>query len=96
MRRIHCCAIAAFAFLIPLVEAAAYTEKVLHQFRGGPDGLDPVAGLVADGAGSLYGTTQHGGDGCPSQDATGCGTAFRLSPPGPGQTAWTYKIYPDS
>jgi uncharacterized repeat protein (TIGR03803 family) len=36
-------------------------ETVLHKFTGAPDGWDPEAPLVRDGAGNLYGTTDHGG-----------------------------------
>ncbi|HLY15840.1 MAG TPA: choice-of-anchor tandem repeat GloVer-containing protein [Bryobacteraceae bacterium] len=34
---------------------------VLHSFTGGTDGYHPVAGVVRDPAGNLYGTTQAGG-----------------------------------
>ena len=35
-----------------------WTEKVLHSFNGsGTDGTDPLAGLIFDAAGNLYGTT---------------------------------------
>src|SRR5215831_8691769 len=33
---------------------------VLHSF-GGNDGANPVAGLIADASGNLYGTTEFGG-----------------------------------
>jgi uncharacterized repeat protein (TIGR03803 family) len=46
-------------------------ETVLYTFSGNPDGNDPRAGLVADSAGNLYGTTAKGG-------ANGIGTVFRL------------------
>ncbi|HEV2379549.1 MAG TPA: choice-of-anchor tandem repeat GloVer-containing protein [Terriglobia bacterium] len=36
-------------------------EAVLYSFSGGSDGGLPYAGLIRDGAGSLYGTTQPGG-----------------------------------
>jgi uncharacterized repeat protein (TIGR03803 family) len=57
----------------------AGTETVLHSFTG-HDGAHPVAGLIADAAGNLYGTTLEGGasNACPS----GCGTVFKLSPTG--------------
>jgi uncharacterized repeat protein (TIGR03803 family) len=48
------------------------TETVLHSFTGGTDGLGPVAGLIKDSSGNLYGTTQQGGD-------HGGGTIFKLS-----------------
>ena len=38
----------------------ASAPKVLVGFDG-TDGGDPVAGLVADTAGDLFGTTSHGG-----------------------------------
>ena len=42
--------------------ASGYTEKVLHSFSGGPsDGRGPVAGLIADANGDLFGTTERGG-----------------------------------
>jgi uncharacterized repeat protein (TIGR03803 family) len=37
------------------------TEIVLHTFTGGTDGFFPVAGLVRDSAGTLYGTTSEAG-----------------------------------
>jgi uncharacterized repeat protein (TIGR03803 family) len=36
-------------------------ETVLHSFTGGADGKDPTTGLVGDGKGNLYGTTENGG-----------------------------------
>src|SRR5277367_1071085 len=55
-----------------------WTEKVLYNFCAGincADGNYPIAGLIEDKAGNLYGTTYYGGDGgC----YTGCGTVFRL------------------
>ena len=39
----------------------AGNQTVLHNFTGGADGGKPVAGVIRDAAGSLYGTTQSGG-----------------------------------
>jgi len=52
---------------------------VLH---GGSDGGDPLAAVIADQAGALYGTTNQGG----SQSN---GVVFKLTPPKFGQSAWT-------
>ncbi len=49
----------------------AGTTTVLYSFTGGADGGFPLAGLVRDEAGNLYGTTRSGGD-------FGNGTVFRL------------------
>ena len=47
-------------------------ETVLHSFKGGKsDGKFPIAGLVRDNAGNLYGTTNLGG-------AAGYGTVFKV------------------
>jgi uncharacterized repeat protein (TIGR03803 family) len=48
----------------------AYT--VLHRFQG-PDGAGPLAGLILDAKGHLYGTTQYGGKG-------GYGVVFKIVP----------------
>jgi uncharacterized repeat protein (TIGR03803 family) len=58
----------------PAGVSAAPTETVLHSFTGS-DGANPFAGLIADGAGNLYGTTAAGG-------ASGQGVVFKLSPSG--------------
>ena len=40
-----------------------WTESVLHDFTGGNDGSRPVAGVVLDNSGRIYGTTSYGGTG---------------------------------
>jgi len=54
-----------------------YVEKILHSFHSGNDGEQPLAGLIADPSGALYGTTNLGGSG-------GDGTVFKLTPQGSG------------
>jgi hypothetical protein len=39
----------------------SYTEKTLYSFTGASDGDTPVAGVVMDSAGNLFGTTSAGG-----------------------------------
>ncbi len=57
-------------------------EKVLHSFAGGTkDGDYPVAGVILDARGNLYGDTEFGGGtGC--FGGVGCGTVYRLSKTG--------------
>ena len=69
-------AVLAVTSLAPRSSAAAAALKTLYSFcaQGGTnctDGLQPVAGLMIDAAGHLYGTTQGGG-------ALNEGTVFEL------------------
>jgi uncharacterized repeat protein (TIGR03803 family) len=47
----------------------------LYSFTGGADGASPIAGVIRDSAGNLYGTTGSGGSG-------GGGTVFKLDTAG--------------
>lgn len=60
---------------------SGYTETILHAFgpSTGTDGDDPMAGLVMDASGNLYGTTVSGG-------ANAKGTVFELARGGSGYT----------
>jgi uncharacterized repeat protein (TIGR03803 family) len=71
----------------PALEADAYaaiSENVLWSFDG-DDGEFPVAGLIADKRGNLYGAT-----GC-CGGANGGGTVFELSPPSGKSTQWSLR-----
>jgi uncharacterized repeat protein (TIGR03803 family) len=69
-----------------------WTLTTLYNFKGNAaqngggvnDGSAPTVPLLKDQNGNLYGLTNTGG--------LGMGIAFRLSPPGQGQTAWTETI----
>jgi uncharacterized repeat protein (TIGR03803 family) len=56
-------------------------ETVLYRFEGGKHGANPAAGVVMDGAGTLYGTTNNGGIACDDSGAT-CGTVYKLTEEG--------------
>jgi uncharacterized repeat protein (TIGR03803 family) len=75
-----------------------WTENIIYTFCANntgyscPDGAEPMAGLVLDAAGNLYGTTSSGGsEPCPT-NSVGCGTVFELSPPSLPGGAWTHTV----
>jgi len=61
----------------------SWTETLLYSFSGSSDGDSPVAGLIFDAKGNLYGTTVNGG--------SAFGVVFELSPPS-GGTNWTESV----
>ncbi len=61
-------------FKLSYVVRVGWTETVLYNFQNGSDGSEPVAGLVSDSSGNLYGATTGGG--------SRAGTIFELSPSG--------------
>jgi uncharacterized repeat protein (TIGR03803 family) len=63
---------------------SARTLTTLYSFSGGADGEYPVAGLIADASGALYGTTESGGS-C-------CGTVFKLTPPTTTGGPWAETV----
>lgn len=63
---------------------SGWTENVLYAFNPSiGDGCNPLAGLIFDGSGNLYGTNYTGG-------YQGGGTAFELTPDGQG--GWTETV----
>jgi uncharacterized repeat protein (TIGR03803 family) len=57
------------------------TETVVHGFPAYPgDGNTPYAGLILDGAGNLYGTTEQGGHS--ERGGLSVGTVFEVTPSG--------------
>ena len=69
-------------------QGPTYTKNVIYSFTGGSDGADPLAGLVRDGVGNLYGTTYAGGD-------YGAGTVFRLDTTGKESVLHSFSGGPD-
>jgi uncharacterized repeat protein (TIGR03803 family) len=68
-----------------------YTESVLYRFQGGTynDGAVPVAGLMFDLIGDLYGTTELGGSLAAGDLGQGGGAVFELTPT---QTGYSESI----
>ena len=64
-----------FRLTPPTSRSGAWTETVLHRFKGPPDGGGPSAGVIFDRDGILYGTTAAGGG-----SNFGQGTVFELVP----------------
>lgn len=75
----------------PKSGSGPWSETVLYSFTGGADGADPVANVIFDTNGNLYGTTTRGGNisllNCSA--SVGCGVVFELSPPSGGSGPWT-------
>jgi len=65
------------------------TETVLHAFQDGSDGGAPFAGVIADKAGNLYGTTYAGGN--TRCHGAGCGTVFKLTPDGTETVLYAFE-----
>ena len=63
-------------------------ESVLYSFKGSPDGAYPLAGLI-DVKGTLYGTTDEGGD------ADNDGTIFKVTTSGKESVLYSFKGSPD-
>lgn len=81
-----------FALAPPSGKRRNWGQQVIYSFTRGADGYLPLAGLVADSSGILYGTAAGGGN--------GAGTVFSLTPPSRSQRQWTettlYSFLPTS
>jgi uncharacterized repeat protein (TIGR03803 family) len=75
-------AVFALTTFITATRMAAQTESVLHTFND-KDGREPLAGLIVDASGNLYGTTLMGG-------VYNCGGVFELIPKSGG--GWTERM----
>ena len=80
-----------FAVTLPVFAASTPKGGIIYTFKGGSDGENPVAPLVADAHGNLYGTTQEGG-GSTFCNGGGCGTVFELIAPSSPAGKWGETI----
>lgn len=62
---------------------ASGRESVLHSFGGPMDGQTPVAGLLKDSSGNLYGTTFNGG-------IEPWGVVYKITAPGTESVLWSF------
>jgi uncharacterized repeat protein (TIGR03803 family) len=77
--------------------SSAGMERVLHSFKGYPDGAVPYDQLT-DVDGILYGTTQFGGDSgqkCRAGGTVGCGVIFSIGTSGKEDVLYRFKGAPD-
>jgi hypothetical protein len=91
-----------FRLAPPTQNGSAWTEKVLHSFKGGNkgkrdgEGSEPNGGLALGSSDAIYGTTVYGGKeagGCDGGDGgIGCGTVFELAPPPKKGGKWTATV----
>jgi hypothetical protein len=81
-----CCG-TVFKLSPPVRAGGAWAKTVIYSFSGNTDGEEPMAGVVFDNFGNLYGTTMFGGAG--STCFEGCGTVFELKPTSSG---WSESI----
>jgi uncharacterized repeat protein (TIGR03803 family) len=64
--------------LTPVVDGWVYTD--LHDFTGGSDGWLPVAGVLLDANGKIYGTATYGGSLQGNCFNAGCGVVWEITP----------------
>ncbi len=74
--------LALMAFILAAGPARAQNYKVLYSFTGGADGGEVLAGVISDGAGNLYGTTESGGILTGLCAPQGCGVVFKIDSTG--------------
>jgi uncharacterized repeat protein (TIGR03803 family) len=61
-------------------------ETVLYSFAGGTDGANPVAAVIVDSAGNIYGTTPAGGS-----PVCQCGIVFKISSSGKETVLYRFR-----
>ncbi len=68
-------------FKLTPTSSGPWILTVLYAFHGLSDGAYPLAGVIADAAGNLYGTTYYGG-----------GTVYKLTRPATAAGAWKHTV----
>jgi uncharacterized repeat protein (TIGR03803 family) len=76
-----------FALTPPAAGKTKWAARTIFSFDG-RDGSGPIANLVADSAGNLYGTTFSGG----AKSASGYGVVYELVPPAGGAGRWHEQV----
>jgi len=76
----------AFELKSPSGKSHVWTETVLYKFTDGTDGAYPMAGLIFDARGNLYGTAESGGE------ESEHGVVFELKPPDGKRRTWTFSL----
>ena len=71
----------------------AGNESVLHTFTGPPDGAGPLAGVIRDEEGNLYGAAYDGG--LEGSVCNGCGTIFKIDRAGNETSLYNFSGTPD-
>ncbi len=74
-----------FGLIPPASAGGTWTQHVLHAFQGGSDGREPIAALVSDSSGALYGVTYQSGQ-------YGFGGVYKLTPPASGSGPWSNTV----
>jgi uncharacterized repeat protein (TIGR03803 family) len=79
-----------FELTPPASGSGPWTKTTLYNFPTGAPGGNPMAGLIFDAAGNLYGTTNSGGS-C-NLDYGCYGLVYELSPPASRDASWTESV----
>jgi len=75
--------------------SGGWRQTVVHEFKGSTDGQNPVANVILDSAGNLYGTAPFGGNVNLCSPYGGCGVAFKISPAAGGWSETPLHIFAD-
>lgn len=74
-----------------LLAGISFGQTVLFNFTGGPDGSQPMSGVILKN-GFLYGATSGGGR---DSGVRGCGVVFKMTKTGAETVLWTFQGSPN-